>query len=75
MVLVTLSLRLRPRDSSLAIGQELENVDSGSITFSASSAPSIAQSSVTRLADLRTAEWSTYIHRLDSKEAKAAEVF
>ena len=43
-------------DSSLAIGQELENVDSGSIASGASSAPSIAQSSVTTLADLRMAE-------------------
>ena len=60
-------------DSSLANGQALENVDSGSIASSTSSARSIAQDSVTTLADLQTAEWPTYIHNLDGKEAEAAE--
>ena len=58
---------------SLALGQELETVDSGSIASSAASAPSIAQTSVkTTLADLQRGEWPTHIYNLNGKEAKAA---
>ncbi len=59
-------------DSSLAIGQEPENVDSCSIASSGSSAPSSAHSPVKALADFRTAEWPTYIHDLDGNAAEAA---
>lgn len=76
MVLVTLSLRLQPRTALRRLGKSQRTLTAVPLPLelvpSASSAPSIAQNSATTLADLRAAEWPTYIHRLDSKEAKAA---